>query len=41
MRSLPDVAALLGAIAETRRLAETNVSAGLVVDYLRMQLVGH
>jgi hypothetical protein len=31
-------AALLAAIAETTRLASTNVSAGLVVDYLRMQL---
>ena len=31
-------AALLAAIAETTKLAETNVSAGLVVDYLRMQL---
>jgi len=25
-------------ITETTKLAETNVSAGLVVDYLRMQL---
>ena len=31
-------ATLLAAIAETTKLAETNVSAGLVVDYLRMQL---
>ena len=30
--------ALLGAVGETERLARTNVSAGLVVDYLRMQL---
>jgi len=37
-RSPKAVAALLGAIAEATRLAETNVSAGLVVDYLRMRL---
>lgn len=30
--------ALLAAIGETERLANTNVSAGLVVDYLRVQL---
>jgi DNA polymerase III gamma/tau subunit len=33
-----EVVGVLGAIAETQKLAETNVSAGLVVDYLRMQL---
>ena len=31
-------AALLGAIAEIERIADSNVSAGLVVDYLRVQL---
>lgn len=30
--------AMLAAIGETEKLADTNVSAGLVVDYLRMQL---
>lgn len=30
--------AVLAAIGETERLANTNVSAGLVVDYLRVQL---
>lgn len=39
-RSPEAVAALLGAIAETTRLADTNVSAYLVVDYLRMRLAG-
>jgi len=29
---------VLAAVAEAERLANTNVSAGLVVDYLRMQL---
>ena len=32
------VAEVLAAIGETQRLATSNVSAGLVVDYLRMQL---
>jgi DNA polymerase-3 subunit delta' len=32
------VVAVLSAIAETQRLAATNVTASLVVDYLRMQL---
>jgi DNA polymerase III subunit delta' len=32
------VATLLGAVGEVARLAESNVSAGLVVDYLRMQV---
>ncbi|GAC1309095.1 MAG: hypothetical protein NVSMB19_22650 [Vulcanimicrobiaceae bacterium] len=32
------VVAVLAAIGETERLAKTNVSAGLVVDYLRVQL---
>ena len=32
------IVALLAAAGETERLARTNVSAGLVVDYLRMQL---
>jgi hypothetical protein len=32
------VAGLLGAVAEVARLAESNVSAGLVVEHLRMQL---
>lgn len=31
-------AALLGAVADAERIANTNVSAGLVVDYLRAQL---
>ena len=30
--------ALLAALSEAERLSNTNVSAGLVVDYLRMQL---
>jgi DNA polymerase-3 subunit delta' len=34
----PAVVGVLGAVAETQKLAATNVSAGLVVDYLRMQL---
>ncbi len=37
-RSPLEVVALLTAVAEAQRLATTNVSAGLVVDYLRMQL---
>ena len=32
------VVALLGAVGDVERLSRTNVSAGLVVDYLRMQL---
>jgi DNA polymerase-3 subunit delta' len=31
--------AMLGAVGDVERLARTNVSAGLVVDYLRLQLV--
>jgi DNA polymerase-3 subunit delta' len=37
-RSPADVVAVLTATGEAQRLAATNVSAGLVVDYLRMQL---
>jgi hypothetical protein len=37
-RAPPDVVAVLAATAEAQRLAATNVSAGLVLDYLRMQL---
>lgn len=37
-RELRSVVALLGAVADVERVARTNVSAGLVVDYLRMQL---
>jgi DNA polymerase-3 subunit delta' len=37
-RSPAEVVAVLGATAEAQRLAATNVSAGLVVDFLRMQL---
>jgi hypothetical protein len=37
-RSPAAVAGLLGAVAEVARLAESNVSAGLVVEHLRMQL---
>jgi DNA polymerase-3 subunit delta' len=35
----PDqISALLGAIGDAERIASSNVSAGLVVDYLRLQL---
>ncbi|MDQ2907942.1 MAG: hypothetical protein M3R44_01160 [Candidatus Eremiobacteraeota bacterium] len=37
-RKLPAIVALLSGIGEAERLAHTNVSAGLIVDYLRMQL---
>ncbi|MFY9781772.1 MAG: AAA family ATPase [Candidatus Baltobacteraceae bacterium] len=37
-RSPSEVVAVLAATAEAQRLATTNVSAGLVLDYLRMQL---
>ncbi len=37
-RSPAEVVAVLAVAAEAQRLAATNVSAGLVVDYLRMQL---
>jgi len=37
-RAADETAALLGAIGDTGRLSDTNVSAGLVVDYLRAQL---
>ncbi len=37
-RSPEATIALLAALAEAERLSNTNVSAGLVVDYLRMQL---
>jgi hypothetical protein len=32
------IVALLAAVGDVERIAATNVSAGLVVDYLRMQL---
>ncbi len=32
------IAALMGAVGDTSRLARSNVSPGLVVDYLKMQL---
>jgi DNA polymerase-3 subunit delta' len=37
-RDTKAVVALLSAVADVERMARTNVSAGLVVDYLRMQL---
>ena len=37
-RKPAETVALLGAVGEAEKLANTNVSAGLVVDYLRMQL---
>jgi len=37
-RKPEDVVALLAAVADVAKLSESNVSAGLVVDYLRMQL---
>jgi DNA polymerase-3 subunit delta' len=37
-RSPNSIIAILGAIADAQKLAETNVTAGLVADYLRMQL---
>jgi DNA polymerase-3 subunit delta' len=37
-RETKAIVALLGAVAEVERISRTNVSAGLVVDYLRMQL---
>ncbi|HMD02993.1 MAG TPA: DNA polymerase III subunit [Candidatus Baltobacteraceae bacterium] len=37
-RSPEATLALLAALSEAERLSQTNVSAGLVVDYLRMQL---
>lgn len=37
-RDASAIVALLARAGETERLARTNVSAGLVVDYLRMQL---
>jgi hypothetical protein len=37
-RSPEATLALLAALGEAERLSNTNVSAGLVVDYLRMQL---
>jgi len=37
-RDPPALVALLGAVGDAQRLANTNVSAGLVVDYLRLQL---
>lgn len=37
-RDAKAVVALLGAIGEVERISRSNVSAGLVVDYLRMQL---
>ena len=39
-RSPHEVVAVLAAVGEAQSLAATNVSAGLVVDYLRMQLSG-
>jgi DNA polymerase-3 subunit delta' len=40
-RKPDDVVALLASVAEVAKLADSNVSAGLVVDYLRMQLAPH
>lgn len=37
-RGLPVIVALLTGLGEAERLARTNVSAGLVLDYLRIQL---
>jgi hypothetical protein len=37
-RSPRETVALLGALHEAERIARSNVSAGLVVDFLRMQL---
>jgi DNA polymerase-3 subunit delta' len=37
-RSPQAVASLLAAVGEAARLSDTNVSAGLVIDYVRMQL---
>jgi len=37
-RDTRSIVALLGAIGDVERISRTNVSAGLVVDYLRMQL---
>jgi DNA polymerase-3 subunit delta' len=37
-RETKAIVALLAAVAEVERIARTNVSAGLVLDYLRMQL---
>ena len=37
-RETKAIVALLASVAEVERISRTNVSAGLVVDYLRMQL---
>ena len=37
-RTPEEVAGLLASVAEVTKLSESNVSAGLVVDYLRMQV---
>jgi DNA polymerase III, delta subunit len=37
-RKPEDVVALLAAVADVAKLSESNVSAGLVVDYLRMEI---